>query len=115
MDEALSDVRHRLGEKRRRRDVAGDLLRLAEVVEIVTARPADREREGIRLATTARAANTLLSMIWRLTETGDDAPELDDPLLDDELAIVKAYEDRVRRDTHDDAPNTLQDEEETSK
>ena len=63
----------------------------------------------------SRAANTLLSMIWRLTETGDDAPELADPLLDDELAIVKAYEDRVRRDTHDDAPNTLQDEEETSK
>jgi hypothetical protein len=45
-----------------------------------------------------RAANTLLSMMWRLADTGENAPEVDEPLLDHELEILRDFEERSRRD-----------------
>ena len=60
-----------------------------------------------------RAANTLLSMIWRLTDTGEGAPEIEEPLHEDELDILKAFEERAWRDGHDDAPNTPEQDTET--
>ncbi len=45
----------------------------------------------------ARAATLLTSMMMRLLETGEGAPTVAEPLLDDEHAILQAFEERVRR------------------
>ena len=45
----------------------------------------------------ARAATLLTSMMMRLLETGEGAPAVEEPLLDEELDILGAFEDRVRR------------------
>lgn len=49
----------------------------------------------------ARAAALLLSMIMRLVDTGEGTPEVNEPLLDDEREILRAFEDRVRRSDSD--------------
>ncbi len=45
----------------------------------------------------ARAATLLTSMMMRLLETGEGAPAVAEPLLDDERDILGAFEDRVKR------------------
>ncbi len=45
----------------------------------------------------ARATAIALSTMMRLLDTGEGAPDVEDGLFDDELAILKAFEDRARR------------------
>ena len=45
----------------------------------------------------ARAASLLTSMMMRLLETGEGAPAVVEPLLDDECDILGAFEERVKR------------------
>ncbi len=45
----------------------------------------------------ARAASLLMSMMLRLLETGEGAPAVVEPLLDDEHDILGAFEERVKR------------------
>ena len=51
----------------------------------------------------ARATNTMLSTMMRLCDTGEGAPDVEETLLGDELEILKAFEDRVRRNNDDQA------------
>ncbi len=44
-----------------------------------------------------RAAALLTSMMMRLLDTGEGAPDVEDALFDDELKILGAFEDRVKR------------------
>jgi hypothetical protein len=60
-----------------------------------------------------RSANTVLSMMWRLMDTGAGAPEFEEPLIDEELDIVKTFEERARREGHDEAPDDPDDDKET--
>ena len=48
-----------------------------------------------------RAGAQLLSVMMRLLDTGEGAPEVAEPLHDDELEILQAFESRVRRDRAD--------------
>ncbi len=45
----------------------------------------------------ARAATLLTSMMMRLLETGEGAPAVVEPLLDDERDILGGFEERVKR------------------
>lgn len=60
----------------------------------------------------ARSATLLTSMMMRLTETGEGAPEVDDRLIEDEMSILEAFEDRARRrpDAQDDKHGRGRDE-----
>ena len=49
----------------------------------------------------ARLATLLTSMMMRLTETGEGAPDVEDGLIDDEVSILKAFEDRAKRQRDD--------------
>ncbi len=60
----------------------------------------------------ARATTSALSTMMRLLDTGEGAPDVEDGLLDDELAILKAFEARVRRGG--DAPPPLENRRDTS-
>ena len=46
----------------------------------------------------ARSATLLTSMMMRLLETGEGAPDVEDTLVDNELEILGAFADRVKRD-----------------
>ena len=46
----------------------------------------------------ARAAGLLITLMMRLSDTGEGAPEVAEPLHDDEHEILQEFEDRVRRD-----------------
>ena len=52
-----------------------------------------------------RAANLLiaLSTMLRLLDTGEGAPDVEDALVDDELAILQAFLGRARRGGDDSA------------
>jgi hypothetical protein len=52
----------------------------------------------------ARAAGHLLSLMMRLTDTGEGAPEFEEVLNDDELEILRAFEDRLRQTDEVDDP-----------
>jgi len=45
----------------------------------------------------ARAASLLTSLMMRLLDTGEGAPEVDEPLHDDEREILREFEDRLWR------------------
>jgi len=45
----------------------------------------------------ARSATLLTSMMMRLLDTGEGAPDIEDALVDDELEILEAFADRVKR------------------
>jgi hypothetical protein len=45
----------------------------------------------------ARATNTALSMMLRLLDTGEGAPDFEETLLEGEHEILEAFKDRVRR------------------
>ncbi len=49
----------------------------------------------------ARTAGLLISMMMRLLDTGEGAPEIEEPLHDDEHEILRAFEGRVRRGSTD--------------
>ena len=49
----------------------------------------------------ARAAGLLTSMMLRLLDTGEGATEVTAPLHDDELALLEAFANRVRRHSQD--------------
>lgn len=53
----------------------------------------------------ARAAALLTSMMMRLLDTGEGPPEAEDFLAEDELEILKAFEERARRRVPDTVPN----------
>ncbi len=52
----------------------------------------------------ARATAIALSTMLRLLDTGEGAPDVEDGLFDDELAILRAYEARARRGRDVSAP-----------
>ncbi len=52
----------------------------------------------------ARATAIALSTMMRLLDTGEGAPDVEDDLFDDELAILRAFEERARRLRDDSAP-----------
>ena len=52
----------------------------------------------------ARAAGHLLSLMVRLTDTGEGAPEFEEVLNDDELEILRAFEERLRQTDEVDDP-----------
>ena len=52
----------------------------------------------------ARATAIALSTMMRLLDTGEGAPDVEDGLFDDELAILRAYEARARRGSDVSAP-----------
>lgn len=45
----------------------------------------------------ARATNVALSAMMRLLDTGEGAPDVEDVFIDDELEILRAFEERARR------------------
>jgi hypothetical protein len=45
----------------------------------------------------ARAAGLLISMMMRLIDTGEGAPEIAEPLHDEEREILRDFEERLRR------------------
>jgi hypothetical protein len=45
-----------------------------------------------------RAGALLVSMMMRLLETGEGTPDSEETLLEDEFEVMKAFEDRIRRD-----------------
>ena len=49
----------------------------------------------------ARSAALLISMMMRLLETGEGAPDVDDGLNDDEVSILNDFADQIRRDRDD--------------
>jgi len=51
-----------------------------------------------------RAASLLMSMMMRLADTGEGAQDVEDGLLDDEIAILKDFENRARRGGEAPAP-----------
>ena len=53
----------------------------------------------------ARATAIALSAMMRLLDTGEGAPNVEDGLVDDELAILRAFEERARRGRDADAPS----------
>ena len=44
-----------------------------------------------------KATAVALPMMMRLLDTGEDIPESEDLVLDDELEILKAFEERAKR------------------
>ena len=52
-----------------------------------------------------RAGGQLISVMMRLLDTGEGAPEVAEPLHDEELEILQAFEGRVRRDRADEEAN----------
>lgn len=55
-----------------------------------------------------RAATLLTSMMMRLTDTGEGAPDIEDVLIDDELAILKAFKRRARRGQSERMPDEIE-------
>ena len=85
-----SDLTEELGEKIviREGDQARRVSKQRAVVKTLVARA---------LKGDARSATLLTSMMMRLLETGEGVPSVAEPLLEDEHAILQAFEDRVRR------------------
>ena len=52
----------------------------------------------------ARSAGHLLPLMMRLTDTGEGAPEFEEVLTDNELEILRAFEDRLRQTDEVDDP-----------
>jgi len=51
----------------------------------------------------ARSASLLTSLMMRLLDTGEGAPEVAEPLHDDERDILRAFEGRILRDQGDES------------
>ncbi len=88
---------------------------MEELSEMISVREGDRSQNVSKqravvktfvartLQGDARSAALLTSMMMRLTDTGEGAPDVDDGLIDDEVSILKAFEDRATR-RRDDQP-----------
>ncbi len=85
-----TDLMEELGEKIiiREGDQARKVSKQRAVVKTLVART---------LKGDARSATLLTSMMMRLLETGEGAPDVEDALVDDELEILGGFEDRVKR------------------
>ena len=85
-----TDLMEELGEKIviREGDQTRKVSKQRAVVKAVVART---------LKGDVRAAALLTSMMMRVLDTGEGAPEVEDALLDDELEILGAFEDRVKQ------------------
>ncbi len=82
---------------------------MEELSEMISVREGDRsqnvskQRAVLKTLTAralqgdARSAALLISMMMRLLETGEGAPDVDDGLNDDEVSILNDFEDRARR------------------
>jgi hypothetical protein len=89
---------------------------MEELSEMVSVREGDRSQNvskqravvktllAYTLKGDVRSAALLLSMMMRLTETGEGAPDLDDDLNDDEVSILEDFAERTRR-PRDDQPD----------
>ncbi len=51
----------------------------------------------------ARATNIALSAMMRLLDTGEGAPDVEEVLIDDELEVLHAFEERARRASNNQA------------
>ena len=86
---------------------------MEELGEMVSVREGDRSRNVSKqravvktlvartLQGDVRSAALLTSMMMRLTETGEGAPDVDDGLNEDEVSILKDFEARARRPLDD--------------
>jgi hypothetical protein len=85
-----ADLMEELGEKIivREGDQARKVSKQRAVVKSVVART---------LKGDVRAAALLTSMMMRLLDTGEGAPDAEDALVDDELEILGAFANRVKR------------------
>ena len=91
------------GTKNLRSDLIEELGETIVVREGDRARKVSKQRAVVMtlvartLKGDTRAASILLSMMLRLLDTGEGAPDAEDDLLDDEIAILRDFEARVRR------------------
>jgi hypothetical protein len=85
-----TDLMEELGEKIAIRE--GDQSRQVSKQRAVVKSLVTRTLKG-----DTRAASLLTSMMMRLLDTGEGAPTVAEPLLDDEHEILQAFEGRVRR------------------
>jgi len=86
---------------------------MEELSEMIAVREGDRsqnvskQRAVLKTLTAralqgdARSAALLISMMMRLLETGEGAPDVDDGLNDDEVSILNDFVDQIRRDRDD--------------
>ena len=91
------------GTKNLKTDLIEELSEKVVVKEGDQARKVSKQRAFVKtlvartLKGDARAATTLLSMMMRLLDTGENAPEPDEGLHADELEILESYKERLRR------------------
>jgi Family of unknown function (DUF5681) len=91
------------GTKNLKTDLQEELGEKVLVREGDRARRVSKQRAVVKMLVTrtlkgdARAANTLLSMMLRLLDTGAGAPEATQDLHPDELEILEAYKTRLAR------------------
>ena len=84
--------------KNLRTDLQEELSEKILVREGEQSRRVSKQRAVVKMLVTrtlkgdARAATLLMSMMMRLTDTGEGAPEIEEPLHDDEMEIFRDYE-----------------------
>lgn len=89
-----TDLTEELGEKVviREGDRSRQVSKQRAVIKAIVART---------LKGDARLATLLSSLMLRLLDTGEGAPEVEDVLLDDELSILETFEARIKRNATD--------------
>ena len=110
------------GTKNLKTDLSEELGEKIEIREGDRSRKVSKQRALIKSQTNkaikgdTRAAAFLGSLMMRLLDTGEGAPETEDELFDDELQILKAFEERTRSAreprTSDGSDATVADEDE---
>lgn len=91
------------GTKNLKSDLQEELNEKILVREGDRARRVSKQRAVVKAIVTrtmkgdARAASLLTSMMMRLLDTGEGAPETAEPLHDGELEILRAFEERARQ------------------
>lgn len=92
------------GTKNLKTDLMEELAEMIPIREGDQSRKVSKQRAVVKslvnrtLKGDARAASILTSMMMRVLDTGEGTPELTEPLQDDELEILRAFEGRLRRD-----------------
>jgi hypothetical protein len=92
------------GTKNLKTDLVEELREKVVVREGEQSRRVSKQRAVVKTLVTrtlkgdARAATLLTSMMMRLLDTGEGAPETAEPLHDEEIAILEAFEARSKRD-----------------
>jgi hypothetical protein len=99
------------GTKNLKTDLVEELREKVVVREGEQSRRVSKQRAVVKTLVTrtlkgdARAASLLTSLMMRLRDTGEGAPETAEPLHDDELEILEAFEQRSRRSSGEEAPS----------